>query len=82
MVRSVKRSLPRRQPACLRVGKRRSRARVVRVKAMEGVESLECSPEEPPGVWGSERSEGGGGNWGGPTRPGGLRRLSSERRAL
>jgi hypothetical protein len=45
-----------------------------------GVESLECSPEEPPGVWGVERSEGGGGNWGGPPRPGGL--LPSERRAL
>jgi hypothetical protein len=49
---------------------------------MEGVKSLECSPEEPPGVWGSERSEGGGGNWGGPPRPDGLRKLSSERRAL
>jgi hypothetical protein len=47
---------------------------------MEGVESLECSPEEPPGVWGVERSEGGGGNWGGPTRPGGL--VPLERRAL
>src|SRR6266566_6829438 len=42
---------------------------------MEGVESLECSPEEPAGVWGVERSEGGGGNWGGPParRPGGCR---------
>ena len=29
-----------------------------------------CSPEEPPGVWGVERLEGGGGNWGGPPRPG------------
>jgi hypothetical protein len=41
---SIKRSLPRRQPACLRAGKRRSRARVVRAKAMEGVESLEAQP--------------------------------------
>jgi hypothetical protein len=82
VVRSIKRSLPRRQPPCLRVGQRGSRARVVRVKAMEGAKSLECSPEEPPGVWGSERSEGGGGNWGGPPRPGGLRKLPSERRAL
>jgi hypothetical protein len=38
---------------------------------MEGVKSLECSPEELPGVWGVERSDGGGGNWGGPPRPGG-----------
>src|SRR5262249_39257614 len=30
-----------------------------------------CGPEEPPGVEGAERSEGGGGNWGGPPRPGG-----------
>ena len=41
---------------------------------MEAVKSLECSREELPGVWGVERSEGGGGNWGGPPRPGGLRR--------
>src|SRR3954470_19847057 len=38
---------------------------------MEGVKSLECGPEELPGVWGVERSEGGGGNWGGPPRPDG-----------
>jgi hypothetical protein len=37
---------------------------------MEGVKSLECSPEELPGVEGAERSDGGGGNWGGPPRPG------------
>lgn len=41
---------------------------------MEGVKSLECSPEEPPGVEGVERSEGDGGNWGGPPRPGELRK--------
>jgi hypothetical protein len=40
---------------------------------MEGVKSLERSPEELPGVEGVERSEGGDGNWGGPPRPGGLR---------
>jgi hypothetical protein len=50
---------------------------------MEGVEILDCSPEEPPGVWGSERSDGDGGNLGGPPRPGGLRmRVRSERRVL
>jgi hypothetical protein len=38
---------------------------------MEGVKSLERSPEVLPGVWGVERSDGGGGNWGGPPRPGG-----------
>jgi hypothetical protein len=37
---------------------------------MEGVKSLDRSPEELPGVGGVERSEGGGGNWGGPPRPG------------
>ena len=51
-------------------------------KAMEGVKSLECSPEEPPGVWGAERSEGGGGNWGGPPRPDRPRLGASERRVL
>ena len=30
-----------------------------------------CSPEELPGVEGVERSDGGGGNWGDPPRPGG-----------
>jgi hypothetical protein len=40
---------------------------------MEGVKILERSPEELPGVGGVERSEGGGGNWGGPPRLGGLR---------
>jgi hypothetical protein len=40
---------------------------------MEGVKSLDCSPEELPGVEGAERSDGGGGNWGGPPRPGSLR---------
>jgi hypothetical protein len=42
---------------------RESRAPSVRAKAMEGVKSLECSPEELPGVEGVERMEGGGGNW-------------------
>jgi hypothetical protein len=40
---------------------------------MEAVQSLECSREGLPGVWGAERIEGGGGNWGGPPRPGDLR---------
>jgi len=37
---------------------------------MEGVKILVCSPEELSGVEGAERSDGGGGNWGGPPRPG------------
>jgi hypothetical protein len=49
---------------------------------MEGAKSLDRGPEEPSGVWGVERSEGGGGNWGGLPRPGGLREVPSERRAL
>ena len=40
---------------------------------MEAVKSLGCSREELLGVWGAERSDGGGGNWGGPPRPGDLR---------
>jgi hypothetical protein len=40
---------------------------------MEGVESLERSPEGLPGVEGVERTDSDGGNWGGPPRPGGLR---------
>ena len=43
------------------------------MKAMEGVKSLDCSPDELPGVEGVERSDGGGGNWGDPPRPDGLR---------
>jgi hypothetical protein len=41
---------------------------------MEAVQSLERSREELPGVWGAERIDGGGGNWGGPPRPGDLRK--------
>jgi hypothetical protein len=54
-------------------GTRESRAPSFRAKATEGVEILERSPEELPGVEGVERMEGGGGNWGGPRRPGALR---------
>jgi hypothetical protein len=36
---------------------------------MEGVKSLDRGPEGLPGVEGAERSDGGGGNWGGPPRP-------------
>ncbi len=49
---------------------------------MEEVQNLDCSLEELPGVEGVERSDGGGGNWGGPPRPGGLRLVLSERRVL
>jgi len=54
-------------------GDRESRAAPITAKAMEGVKSLERSPEELPGVRGAERAEGGGGNWRDPRRPGGLR---------
>jgi hypothetical protein len=37
---------------------------------MEAVKILEGNREELPGVEGSERSEGDGGNWGGCPRPG------------
>ena len=63
-------------------GERKSRAESVTVKAMEGVKILECSPEELPGVEGAERLDGGGGNWGGPPRPGSLRLVLSERGVL
>ena len=49
---------------------------------MEGVKSLDRSPEELPGVEGAERSDGGGGNWGGPPRPGGLRSASERARPI
>src|SRR5207248_5326828 len=55
------------------VGGRGSRVASFTAKATEGVKSLDCSPEELPGVEGAERSDGGGGNWGGPPRPGSLR---------
>ena len=38
---------------------------------MEVVKSLDRNHEGLPGVVGAERSEGDGGNWGGPPRPGG-----------
>jgi hypothetical protein len=69
----VKRNLPRRKCARRKVGERESRARSFRAKAMEEAKTLECSLEEIPGVEGAERSEGDGGNWGDPPRPGGLR---------
>jgi len=40
---------------------------------MEAVENLDRSREELLGVVGAERSEGDGGNWGGPPRPKRLR---------
>jgi hypothetical protein len=49
---------------------------------MEAVQSLECSREGLPGVWGAERIDGDGGNWGGPPRPGSLRVLLPERGVL
>jgi hypothetical protein len=55
----------------VRPGRRECRARFLRVKAMEGVENLDDSPEELLGVEGAERTDGDGGNWGGLPRPGG-----------
>jgi hypothetical protein len=52
------------------------------VKAMEAVQILDGSREGLPGVWGAERIDGGGGNWGGPPRPGDLRIVSPERGVL
>ena len=40
------------------------------------------SREELPSVWGAERADSGGGNWGGPPRPGDLRNVSLERGVL
>jgi len=40
---------------------------------MEAVKTLEGSREGLPGVWGAERSDGNGGNWGGPPGSGDLR---------
>jgi hypothetical protein len=57
----MKRSLPRCWCARRRVGERESRARSLRAKAMEGVKSLERSPEELPGVEGVERTDGDAG---------------------
>ena len=63
------------------MAERESRAASLTAKATEGVESLDRSPEELPGVGGAERSEGGGGNWGDPPRPGacGARRSGAGR---
>ena len=47
-VRSIKRSLPRREDLCREAGERESRARSVRVKAMEAVKTLEEQPRGTP----------------------------------
>jgi hypothetical protein len=64
------------------VRNRESRARESGAKATEAVKILDHSREELLGVWGVERSDGDDGNWGDPPRPGGLRPLPPERRAL
>jgi len=53
-----------------------------RRRPMDAVKILNRSRQGPPGVWGVERSDSDGGNWGGPPRPDDLRCLSSERRTL
>jgi hypothetical protein len=42
-------------------------SRFLGAKAIEGVESLDRSPDEPSGVGGAERTDGDDGNWGGPS---------------
>ena len=49
---------------------------------MEGVKTWTSSPEEPPGVWGAERTEGSDGNWRGPPRPSTLREGAGARRPI
>jgi len=49
---------------------------------MEAVKTLDCSRDELPGVRGSERPDGGDGNWRGPPRPDGPASWLSECRAL
>ena len=80
----MKRSLRRREmsPVPLWGGARECRARADGAKAMEAVQILDGSREGLPGVRGAERIDGGGGNWGGPPRPGDLRMVLLERRAL
>jgi hypothetical protein len=80
-VRSIKRSLPRRENP-RESGTRESRARSVRAKAMEAVKILEGSREGLPGVRGAERPDSGGGNWRGPPRTGDLRKVSPENGVL
>src|SRR3954467_1670207 len=67
-------------------GSRGSRAAEITAKATDAVKILDRSRQGPSGVWGVERSDSDGGNWGrpspGPPRPGDLRRLSPERHAL
>ena len=68
-VRSMKRSLQRRQGSRSDVGKRRCRACVDLVKAMEDAWVLGAGVDEPSGVGDVERSHGCRGNWRGPPRP-------------
>jgi hypothetical protein len=91
VVRSMKRSLRCRCSACLRGGMRECRASRNRGEGQgrgeePGGAAVRDSPaysRRIPGVWGAERAESGGGNWGGPSRPGNLRKwLLPECRAL
>ena len=75
------RSLRRRYSAAREGGQGSAEPLEIGAKAMEAVKILERSREELPGVEGAERSEGGGGNWGGRPRPGDLWR-SAERGVL
>lgn len=51
-----------------RKGTRGSRAGYTSAKAMEGTSVPGAGAEEPSGVWGVERAEGGPGNWREPPR--------------
>jgi len=71
----MKRSLRRREMSPVHFGEagRGSAEPADGAKAMEAVQILDGSREGLPGVRGAERIDGGGGNWGGPPRPGDLR---------
>lgn len=71
--RSVTRSLRHRWRPAREGGDRESRAPESRAKATEAVRIPDGCREGLPGVWGMERFDGDGGNWGGPPWPGSLR---------
>ena len=68
-VRSMKRTLQRRQGSCREVGERGCRACVDLAKAMEDTWVPGAGVDEPSGVGEVERSDGCQGNWRGPPRP-------------
>ena len=69
-------------PALVPGRARECRASQIRAKPWKQRRAWKSSHEELPGVWGAERIDGGGGNWGGPPRPGSLRIVLPERGVL